>query len=57
MIVQSFYQEHVWWDDFKAFGVYMDTNSKLGKLSKTLLKTSVPTYIGWVTGHPKYLLK
>ena len=57
MLVQSFSQEHIWWDDFKAFAKYMDTETELGKLSKTPLKTSVPTYIGWVTGHPKYLLK
>lgn len=57
MLVQSFSQEHVWWDDFKTFGEYMDVQPELGQLYRTPLQTSVPTYVGWVTGHAKYLTR
>ena len=30
MIVQSFSQEHVWYDDFKAFGEYMGVSPSMG---------------------------
>ncbi|MGJ8564020.1 MAG: DUF6946 family protein [Alphaproteobacteria bacterium] len=57
MLVQSFSQEHMWWDDFKAFGEYMGVKSALGELCEAPTETSVPTYIGWVTGHARFLKK
>lgn len=57
MLVQSFSQDHMWWEDFQNFATYMNAEVELGKLAKSPMKTSVPTFIGWVTGHQKYLSK
>lgn len=35
----------------------MGIQPELGQLYRSPLKTSVPTYLGWVTGDPKYLTR
>ena len=57
MLVQSFSQDHIWWEDFEAFADYLNITPERGQLSQTALTLDMPTYIGWVTGHPKYLSK
>ena len=57
MLVQSFSQDHLWWEDFEAFADYLNITPERGQLSQTALTLDMPTYIGWVTGHPKYLSK
>ncbi len=57
MLVQSFSQENVWLEDFEAFGKYLGATPSLGKLARTAVETTVPTYIGWVTGAAKFLQK
>ena len=56
MLVHSFSQDHAWFEDYAAFAKALGINApKRGTLQKTNSETSLPLYLGWVTGDPKYL--
>lgn len=57
MIVHSFSQEHVWFDDFSAFAAELGATSELGRLSRANSVSGRPFYLGWVTGSAVYLTR
>lgn len=55
MVVQSFSQEHRWFDDFAAFCAFLGTESERGVLHKRLLSDGRSLMLAWVTGAERHL--
>ena len=57
MLVHSFSQTHMWREDFDNFVSYLQAETHASGLHKLPSNTRIPTYVGWVTGDAKYLIK
>jgi hypothetical protein len=55
MLVHSFSQEHVWFDDYVAFAAQLGAQATRGKLNQTTTTAGPPLFLGWVTGDREYL--
>ncbi|MFW2543818.1 DUF6946 family protein [Primorskyibacter sp. 2E107] len=55
MIVQSFSQEHRWYDDFAAFCAFLGTTSKRNAPSRITVPCGMPLILGWATGDDEFL--
>lgn len=56
MIVQSFSQDHRWFDDYAAFCKLLDLPASRGHGATCLLPCGLKLTIGWATGEPRYLV-
>jgi hypothetical protein len=55
MIVHSFNQEHLWFDDYAAFVALFGATAKRGELVPLKDAAGVAVYSAWVTGDSKFL--
>lgn len=55
MIVHSFSQESVWFDDFQAFTALYDKNVAVGSLVHAVQVNGIDLYLGWAKGDKGYL--
>ena len=56
MLVHSFSQDHIWFEDYIAFARTMGVSDPLrGTVQQTNTSTAKPLYLGWVTGEPRFL--
>lgn len=55
MLVHSFSQEHVWFDDFSRFAEALGVPAQKDRILLAPGNHARPLYIGWVTGHPRWL--
>jgi len=56
MLVQSFSQQHVWFDDFAGFVNALRGSAELGRLA-TVDVGKGHLHLGWVTGEPVFLTR
>lgn len=56
MLVQSFSQEHIWFDDFAAFVDALGGQAEAGRLA-TVNVGKGQLHLGWVTGDPVFLTR
>ena len=57
MLVHSFSQAHLWFDDFRAFATALDCSAEVNMLSHVGVRGGVDLFVGWVCGDEKYLSK
>ena len=55
MIVHSFSQEAVWFDDFQAFAALYGKNVAVGSLIHAVQVNGIDLYLGWAKGDKRYL--
>ena len=55
MIVHSFEQSKLWFDDFAAFTNLFDLTAESEKLMTLILPNGKPLHLAWVTGHVDFL--
>ena len=55
MIVHSFNQEHLWFEDYAAFASLFGATAKQGELVSLQNTGGIAIYSGWVTGDPRFL--
>jgi len=55
MIVQSFSQEHRWFEDFQAFASVFGLQAEPGQAVIYKLPSGMPLTLGWVTGSEEFL--
>lgn len=55
MIVHSFNQEHLWFEDYAAFVGLFGATAKRGELVSLKNTGGFAVYSGWVTGDPQFL--
>lgn len=56
MLVHSFSREHVWFEDYAKFAQALGVKDpERGIAQLTSSKTSVPLFLGWVTGEARFL--
>jgi hypothetical protein len=55
MIVQSFSQEHRWFDDFAAFCDFLGLDAQRGTPLLRNLPQGRELLLGWATGDPRHL--
>ena len=56
MIVHSFNQENVWFEDYAAFLTLYGKSADIGELVSVCHVDGIELYLGWAKGHAKYLL-
>lgn len=57
MLVHSFSQAHMWFDDFRAFAEALGCDAAVNTLSHVGQRSGVDLFIGWVCGDERYLSK
>lgn len=56
MLVHSFSQDHVWFDDYARFAKTLGIEDPVrGHAQKWLGTNAIPLYLGWVTGEARFL--
>lgn len=55
MIVQSFSQDHRWFEDFAAFARLFGLKARPGQAMNHILPSSMPLLLGWAVGSPDFL--
>lgn len=55
MIVHSFNQEYLWFDDYAAFVSLFGVKAERGKLTQLNCVEGVAVYSAWITGDPRFL--
>ena len=55
MIVQSFSQEHRWFEDFAAFSLLFGLQPERGRPLTHTLPSGIPLTLGWATGSTAYI--
>ena len=55
MLVQSFSQEHRWFQDFAAFAGLFGLAPERGKPMRHILPSGRPLDLGWAVGAPEFL--
>lgn len=55
MLVQSFSTEHRWFDDFAAFGAFLNLPATRGVTAARDLPGGLALQIGWVSGSPAFI--
>jgi hypothetical protein len=55
MIVQSFAQDHRWYDDFAAFAAYLGLNPEAGTALRHPLPDGRALTLGWAKGEARFL--
>ena len=55
MIVHSFNQESLWFDDYKAFLALYGLSAAIGELAQIKIIDGITLYLGWAKGDAKYL--
>lgn len=56
MIIQSFSQNHKWFEDFYSFSEFLGLDVKLGKGYQVTLPNKKSLLLGWATGSEKFIL-
>lgn len=56
LIVHSFAQDKLWFDDFAAFLALFGIRAEPETLHTTTLPSGKPLHLAWVTGNPAFLL-
>lgn len=54
MIIQSFSQEHRWYDDFAAFCAFLGVPPARGKPLTCRIANGLPLTLGWATGEARF---
>ncbi|MFO1144483.1 MAG: hypothetical protein U1E40_09705 [Amaricoccus sp.] len=54
MVVQSFSQEHRWFDDFAAFAALFGVEAERGRPLTCILPSGLPLTLGWATGSSRF---
>lgn len=57
MLVHSFSQSHLWFEDFGAFAQVLGCTVAVNQVAHVGVRGAVDLYIGWVCGDEKYLSK
>ncbi len=57
MLVHSFSQSHLWFDDYRAFAALLGCSVAVNQISHVGVRGGVDLYIGWVCGNEEYLSK
>lgn len=57
MLVHSFSQEHLWFEDFAAFASLFGVQVSVGGISSVGRRGGVSLHLGWVCGDESYLRK
>jgi len=57
MLVHSFSQTHLWFEDYSAFASLLGTEVEVDRIVAVGQKGGVQLYLGWVCGNEKYLKK
>ncbi|ANT63057.1 hypothetical protein AYJ57_21535 (plasmid) [Salipiger sp. CCB-MM3] len=55
MVVQSFSQQHRWFEDFALFCEAMGQNTELNQPLEVVLPSGLPLTLGWAVGSPEFL--
>ncbi len=55
MVVQSFSQEHRWFEDFASFAGLFELGPEVGKPMRHILPSGKPLDLGWAVGAPEFL--
>lgn len=55
MIVQSFSQDHRWFEDFAAFTYLIGLEARRGQALTYTLPSGLPLVLGWAVGSPRFL--
>jgi hypothetical protein len=55
MLVHSFSQEDLWFDDFALFVSQFGLNAEVGRIASATARNGMPLHLGWVRGDPRYL--
>lgn len=55
MVVQSFSQDHRWFEDFAAFAQLFGLQAERGRPLTATLPSGLPLTLGWATGSTEYL--
>ena len=55
MLVHSFSQEDLWFDDFALFVSQFGLNAEVGRIASATARNGMPLHLGWVKGDPRYL--
>lgn len=57
MLVHSFNQSHLWFDDYRAFASLLGCAVGVNEVSHVGIRDGIDLYVGWVCGNEKYLSK
>ncbi len=57
MLVHSFSQEHMWYDDFNEFARLFGISPQVGDIQFAGKRSGVDLYLGWVMGNREYLTR
>ena len=55
MIVHSFSQENLWFDDYSAFLALYSKSASVGDLVRVCTVEGIDLFLGWAKGDAKYL--
>jgi hypothetical protein len=55
MLVHSFSNRNLWFDDFAAFVSLFGLPAEVGQLVSTTARNNLPLHLGWVRGNERYL--
>ena len=57
MLVHSFSQAHLWFDEFCDFAKWLNVHAELNKVHHCGQRSGVDLYIGWIVGDARYLTR
>ena len=57
MLVHSFSQSHLWFEDYSAFAALLGAKVEINRITSVGQRGGVHLHLGWVCGNEKYLSK